>query len=80
MAKSKKVEGLVEMSLDELQVRLNENVAQYQKMKFNHTITPLENPQSIKFMRREIARMNTELRRRELEVAPKGQVNEKDNG
>jgi len=80
MAKSKKVEGLIEMSLDELQVRMAENVAQYSKMKFNHAITPLENPQSIKFMRREIARMKTEMRRRELEAAPKEQVNEKDNG
>ncbi|MDR0185915.1 50S ribosomal protein L29 [Prevotella brunnea] len=36
------------------------------KMKLNHHITPLENPSQIKATRRDIARMKTELRQREL--------------
>ena len=36
------------------------------KMKLNHQITPLENPSLIKAARRDIARMKTELRQREL--------------
>ena len=36
------------------------------QMKINHTIAPLENPSQIKATRREIARMKTELRQREL--------------
>ena len=36
------------------------------KMKLNHQITPLENPSEIKAARRDIARMKTELRMREL--------------
>ena len=36
------------------------------KMKLNHQITPLENPSQIKVARRDIARMKTELRQREL--------------
>ena len=36
------------------------------KMKLNHQITPLENPAQIKAARRDIARMKTELRQREL--------------
>ena len=36
------------------------------KMKLNHQITPLENPSLIKAVRRDIARMKTELHQREL--------------
>ena len=36
------------------------------QMKLNHTISPLENPSQIKGARRDIARMKTELRQREL--------------
>ena len=36
------------------------------KMNLNHQITPLENPSQIKVARRDIARMKTELRQREL--------------
>ena len=32
----------------------------------NHNVTPLENPSEIKVARRDIARMKTELRQREL--------------
>jgi large subunit ribosomal protein L29 len=35
-------------------------------MEINHSISPLDNPALIKKNRRTIARMNTELRRREL--------------
>ena len=35
-------------------------------MKLNHQISPLENPSQIKAARRDIARMKTELRSREL--------------
>ena len=40
--------------------------AKLQQMKLNHAITPLENPSQIKLVRRDIARMKTELRQREL--------------
>ena len=36
------------------------------RMKLNHAIAPLENPSQIKATRRDIARMKTELRQREL--------------
>ena len=37
-----------------------------QQMKLNHAINPLENPSQIKGARRDIARMKTVLRQREL--------------
>jgi large subunit ribosomal protein L29 len=50
----------------ELAERIETEVAKYEQMKFNHTIAPLENPALIKAARRDIARMKTELRQREL--------------
>ena len=46
--------------------KLENAVAAYDQMKLNHNITPLENPSQIKSARRDIARMKTELRQREL--------------
>ena len=40
--------------------------AKLSQMKLNHTVTPLENPSQIKAVRRDIARLNTEIRQREL--------------
>ena len=50
----------------ELAEKLETEVAKYNQMKLNHAITPLENPSQIKAARRDIARMKTELRQREL--------------
>ena len=50
----------------ELAEKLETEVANYNQMKLNHTVTPMENPSQIKSARRDIARMKTELRQREL--------------
>ena len=50
----------------ELAEKLETEVATYNQMKLNHVVTPLENPSQIKAARRDIARMKTELRQREL--------------
>ena len=50
----------------ELAEKLETEVANYNQMKLNHAVTPLENPSQIKAARRDIARMKTELRQREL--------------
>ena len=50
----------------ELREKLENAVAAYDQMKLNHKITPLENPSQIKAARRDIARIKTELRAREL--------------
>jgi len=39
---------------------------QYQKLKFDHTIKGLDNPLLLRDVRRDIARLNSEVRRREL--------------
>jgi large subunit ribosomal protein L29 len=50
----------------ELAEKLETAVANYDMMKINHAVTPMENPSQIKAARRDIARMKTELRQREL--------------
>lgn len=55
-----------ELTTPEVKERLALEQDQYVKMRLNHSISPLENPQLIKTQRRSIARLKTELRRREL--------------
>ena len=50
----------------ELAEKLETAVADCNQMKLNHAVTPMENPSQIKAARRDIARMKTELRKREL--------------
>jgi len=54
-----------ELATQDLVERLEGAVANLQQMKLNHSISPLENPSQIKLVRRDIARMKTELRQRE---------------
>ena len=56
-----------ELSTSELQERLAVDKIQLNKMKINHADTPLENPNKIKEARRDVARIKTELRKRELD-------------
>ena len=57
---------LKELETKDLVEKLDNAKAAYETMKLNHNIAPLENPSQIKAARRDIARMMTELRLREL--------------
>ena len=61
-----KIAEIRELSTAELQERVVADVTRYAQMKMNHAISPLENPELLKKMRRDIARMKGELRSREL--------------
>ena len=37
------------------------------RMCLNHSVNPLDNPMKIRFARKNIARLNTELRKRQIE-------------
>ncbi len=63
---SKKFIELQEFSDADLANELNETVVQYQKLKFDHTLKGLDNPLTLKDVRRDIARLKTEVRRREV--------------
>lgn len=59
---------LQNMSDDDLKARIQEDELRLKKMEFAHAISPIENPMSIRLFRRDIARIKTELRKRELSV------------
>ena len=61
-----KTSEIKELETKELAERIEAEVAKYEQMKFNHTVSPLNNPSLIKAARRDIARMKTVLRQREL--------------
>jgi len=61
-----KASELKELTLEELTEKIQEESINYTKMKLTHAISPLESPAKIKEARREVARMKTELRAREL--------------
>ncbi|MFD2246196.1 50S ribosomal protein L29 [Pontibacter ruber] len=56
------------LSLEELKERLNTEQTNMQNMRFAHAISPLENPMKIRETKKAIARLNTEVRRREIEA------------
>lgn len=62
----KKLEELSELSDKDLNERLDAEVMKLTQLRINHTITPLDNSGSLKEKRRNIARIHTELRAREL--------------
>jgi large subunit ribosomal protein L29 len=55
-----------ELTTGEIMERLDEEKRQLTKLKLNHAVSPLENPNKIKAYRKTIARLQTEMRRREL--------------
>ena len=54
-----------EMSSSEIKERIDNEKSMLQKLKMNHTVSPLENPLKIKFTKRTIARLLTELHKRD---------------
>ena len=61
-----KIAEIRELSTADLAERVEAEIANYNQMILNHSISPLENPAQIKQLRKTIARMKTELRQREL--------------
>ncbi len=48
---------------------LKESEQQFQKLNFDHAVKGLDNPLVIRELRRDIARLKTEIRKRELSAA-----------
>ncbi len=56
-----------ELSKTELQEKLSEFKNKYASLKMAHSVTPLENPLQLRTVRRTVARLATELTKREKE-------------
>jgi len=59
----KSVHGLNE---SDLKARIKEDELRLKKLQFAHSISPLENPVSIRGLRRDIARLKTELKKKKI--------------
>ncbi len=70
-----KQEVIRELSTPELIERLDEERMQLNKLKMNHAVSPLENPNKIKAYRRTVARLVTELHKRNTQLAVANKAN-----
>jgi len=61
-----KAEVVKELSTQEIKERLEEEKKGLTKLKLTHAISPLDNPRKIGENRKTIARLLTELKKREL--------------
>ncbi len=61
----KSIQGLNE---SDLKARLEEDKQRLKKLEFAHAISPLENPMTIRALRKDIARIQTELNKRKAEA------------
>ena len=61
---SKKIDfinSLKELNENDLKARIQEDEQRLKKLEFAHAISPLENPMSIRSLRKDIARLKTAL-------------------
>lgn len=57
---------IIALSAEEIKQKILSEKEAYDKLKFAHSISPIENPTKIKESRKLIARLETELRAKEL--------------
>ncbi|WP_425077239.1 50S ribosomal protein L29 [Psychroserpens sp. S379A] len=58
---------ITQLSVTELQEKLSETKKSYADLKLAHAISPLENPIQLRNVRRSVARIATELTKREIQ-------------
>jgi large subunit ribosomal protein L29 len=58
--------SIQDLNDQDLQARIKEDELRLKKLEFAHAISPLENPMSIRGLRRELARLKTELKKKQL--------------
>ncbi len=60
--------SLKDFSDADLQARVNEDTVRLKKLEFAHAISPLENPMSVRNLRKDIARIKTEIKKRTVQA------------
>ncbi|TMI63428.1 MAG: 50S ribosomal protein L29 [Bacteroidetes bacterium] len=60
------LKSLQTMSDSDIKSRITEDELRLKKLEFAHGISPLENPMSIRGIRKDLARLKTELKKRQL--------------
>ena len=56
--------SLQDMNLSDLKSRIQEEELRLKKLEFAHAISPLENPMTIRAVRKDVARLKTELKKK----------------
>jgi large subunit ribosomal protein L29 len=64
---------ILELSTEEIVSRISEEKANLTKLKFAHAVSTIENPTRINKVRKDIARLNTELTKRKAATAAEKQ-------
>jgi large subunit ribosomal protein L29 len=62
------VKSLKDLSAADLTAKIQEDELRLKKLEFAHAISPLENPMSIRGLRKDIARLKTELKQKQQAV------------
>jgi large subunit ribosomal protein L29 len=60
--------SLIDLNETDLKARIQEDELRLKKLEFAHAISPLENPMSIRALRKDIARLKTALKKKALGV------------
>ncbi len=68
MAKKAKQEDYRSLDNQGLADKVAETELQLQRLKFSHAVNPIENPLTIRSLRREIARLKTEQTKRNTSI------------
>jgi large subunit ribosomal protein L29 len=58
------VKSVKDLNEQDLKARIQEDEMRLKKLEFSHAISPLENPMNIRGLRRDLARLKTELQKR----------------
>jgi large subunit ribosomal protein L29 len=69
LIKKMKNSEILELTTEEVTARAGEERANLTKLKFAHAVSAIENPTRIRKVRRDIARLNTELTKRKAAPA-----------
>jgi large subunit ribosomal protein L29 len=60
--------SLKDLNVADLKAKISEDQLRLKKLEFAHAISPLENPMNIRGLRRDIARLQTELKKKEMGI------------
>ncbi|MDX1937732.1 MAG: 50S ribosomal protein L29 [Flavihumibacter sp.] len=60
------IKSIKDMNDADLKAKIAEDQLRLKKLEFAHAISPLENPMSIRSLRKDIARLQTALKKKQL--------------
>ncbi len=63
-----KQQEITKLSVKDLKTQITNTTEQLAKMKLTHSVAPLENPLQLRYVRRSVARLKTELTKREAQA------------